>query len=228
LTKLGASVEHTEYEQLRKTEPTLDLPAPYREQAPQPPSDHEEPPAAPDEGGGWMATLKFWSVGLTVVALLFVVTMWIFDVHGSSRAAPLRVPVAAVAPALPLLSRGGEVPPLVLLPSSPVTVAAKVDKPVPVPAKAASKPPVAKAPVKPLLAKVQQLAPRKPALAKPVLVAVKKPVVLAKRAPAPKPATVKPKFVASVTPPHAQAKAAPVSPKKCLPGKLARECAANQ
>lgn len=257
-------MEHTPYRELRKTEPTLDggnpadlpdLQPPYPEQPAAGLPEPGAPVAASDAGGGWIATLKFWSVGLCVVALLFLVTLWVFDERSTSRAVPARMPVGVAALPVPLPSRGGAVPALVLLPSAPeasknvvsapaaavaLTAAPpplkKIDKP------ALPKPVVAKLPVKPLVAKVVPKvtapAPRKPAQAgktpvqpkaKPLLAAMKKPVAAAKRNP-PAPAPAKPKLLASVTPPPAPepAKAAPATAKKCLPRELARECAARQ
>lgn len=256
-------MEHTQYGERRKTEPTLDgdpagmadLQPPYPELPAAAPTEAEAAPAPSDEGYGWLATLKFWSIGLCAVALLFLATMWVFDEHGSSRAVPARMPVAAAT--LPLPPRGGEVPPLVLLPSAPVASKSAVAAPAavvalappaPVPGKAEKpalpKPPVARPPVKALVAKAvpKAPAPRKPALAvkmpvqpkaKPMLAAVKKPAPALKRSPPPVPVQAKPKMLASAAPtpapaPREEARAAPATSKKCLPGELARACAARQ
>lgn len=244
MTKLGTILDDTQYRQLQKTEPTLDADEPAGMPQLQPPYG-EQAAAVPVEESTWLATLKFWSAGLAIVVLLFFATLWIFDERGTSRPLPVRNPVAA-APPLQLAPRGSALPPLVLLPSAPdaagkAVAALPPAAPAPVVAKAVPKPPakpvlaklapkpVPKAPVqpprKPVLAKAAPAQPK----AKSVLAAVKKPALAARRTPVPAMAPARPKLLASAVPaPREPVKEAPAASKKCLPGELARECAARQ
>lgn len=171
----------------------------------------------------------------------------------SAGAAAVPAPVAAAAPELPpLRPRSSPLPPLVLLapapdpaakegaPAAAVALAApqpagalkKIEKPAPVlatlsPRAPAAKPavdkatPKAHAPRKIMLAKNSAVQPKAKSVA-----AVRKPLVAAKRAPAGSQAKARPRLLAAVSLPPARARAGLTH--KCLPGELARECAARQ
>jgi hypothetical protein len=157
----------------------------------------------------WKRAARFWGGSLAALVLAFAGALWLFEGPNvdHSKKVVTSVPVAPVAlEVAPEPARLSRLPPLVLL--APHEVAPAMAK---LPPKVGLKPvelkPVA---LKPVALKAKALAPRArkallarspapPAKAKAYPAVVKKPVLLAKRAPA--------------------------APRRCGPGKLARECA---
>jgi hypothetical protein len=155
--------------------------------------------AAPPETGRWKRVALFWGGSLAALVLVFAGTLWVFEAPNVDHTKTV-VTIPPVAPLVPELAaepaRVSSLPPLVLL--APHEVApAKAAQPLRVPLKPVPGTAKAKAlvPRKALLAKL----PAPPLKARTYAALVKKPVLMAKRGAPP--------------------------PRRCAPGKLAKECA---